>query len=313
MKSVAFVTYSGSPGLTGDDALAARALADLGVTVDAVAWDEPGTAWEQYDAAVLRSTWDYHTRLDDFLAWLDDIRAAEARVLNPPDVVRWNCHKRYLLDLQRRGVPIVPTAFVARDRTADLAWILDQHGWNKAVIKPAVSASARNTWMTDRSTAGRDQAKLAGMMLDSDVLVQGFLPEVIREGEFSLIFFDKRFSHCVQKKPRQGDFRTQPEFGGRGALITPVPRLIAQAQAVLDLVPRPLLYARVDGVVRDGVLLLMELELIEPDLLLSYAPAAPQAFASAIHSAIERAITAPGSAAALLGSPPAADDQDLPL
>lgn len=306
MKHVAFVTYVDAPDLTVDDAHAARALSGLGVQVDAVAWDDPDADWAAYDAVVLRSTWDYHTRLADFLAWLDDMRALGIRVFNPPDVVRWNAHKQYLLDLQRRGAAIVPTAFVARDRAADLAWILDQHGWTKAVVKPAVSASARNTWLTDRSTAARDQAKLAGMMLDSDVLVQGFLPEVVREGELSFVFFDKRFSHCVQKRPRQGEFRTQPEFGGRSEPVSPGAGLVARARAVLELIPRPLLYARVDGVLRGGEFLLMELELIEPELLLSYAPGAPDAFASALHAQLVRSIGAPSPAGHL--PKPAADD-----
>jgi len=290
MKTVAFVTYNELPDLNSDDLLAIPELRKLGIQVEPACWDDPSADWAAFDAVVLRSTWDYHKRIARFGEWLQELADVGAKVFNPLDVIRWNTDKRYLIDLHRRQVQIVPTALITRDRAADLPWILESNGWNKAVIKPAISASSHNTWISDHSTAQRDQTKFVSQLLEGDVLVQAFMQEVIREGEYSLVFFNKQFSHAVLKKPRAGDFRTQEIYGGRNTRVVPDPALIAQAQGILSVLPRPLLYARVDGVARGGQFYLMELELIEPDLGLAFSPTAPAAFASAIAQSIQRSL-----------------------
>lgn len=299
MKTVAFVTYSELPRLNSDDLLAIPEMRKLGMAVEPVCWDDPSADWRDYDAVVLRSTWDYHKRIARFNEWLQTLADDGVTVFNPLDVIRWNSDKRYLIDLQRRQVEIVPTALITRERAADLPWILESQGWHKAVVKPAISASSHNTWITEQSTAPRDQAKLVAQLLEGDVLVQAFMPEVIREGEYSLVFFNKQYSHAVLKKPRAGDFRTN--VGGKNTAAQPAPALIAQAQKILDLLPRPLLYARVDGISRGGQFVLMELELIEPDLGLAFSKTAPAAFAAAIAQSIQRSLSAEHPAA-LLGA-----------
>jgi glutathione synthase/RimK-type ligase-like ATP-grasp enzyme len=243
---IALVTWRGLPELAPDDRLLREALLRRNGRVDVLAWDDPGADWRRYDAIVIRSTWDYHTRIDEFLQWLDRLEGLP--VWNPPAVLRRNTHKSYLLDLQAQGIEIVPT-------------ILMRGG---AVVKPAVSATAHGT-----------------VRFEHDILIQPYVPE-IEAGELSFVFLGGAYSHAVRKLPREGEFRVQNEFGGTVERIDPGPALIAQAQRVADTLGERWLYARVDGVVRDGRLLLMELEATEPSLFLD--DAAAQRLADAITS-----------------------------
>lgn len=262
---IALVTCARLPRLTEDDQLLAAALRDGGAEPRAAVWDDADVDWASFDAVILRSTWDYHLRIDEFLAWLDRLDGCGARVWNPVPVVRWNTNKGYLRDLD---VPRVPTAFVSRG--GDTGTAMREHGWRRAVVKPAVSATAFETHVVEHGEIAR-----------RDVLVQPFIEEVIREGEWSLLFFGGEYSHAVLKRAKPGDFRVQNDFGGTSEVLDPGADVIAQASRMLANVPSTL-YARVDGVVIDGVFTLMELELIEPGLYLGMHAEAPERLARAV-------------------------------
>ncbi|HEX9486309.1 MAG TPA: hypothetical protein VF976_04555 [Gemmatimonadales bacterium] len=270
MKRIALATYAKQPSLNEDDLLLVPALREFDVTAVPAVWDSPEVCWEDFQGVVVRSCWDYHHRLEEFLAWVTGLERAGVPVWNSPALLRWNSHKGYLRDLAARGVPIVPTRWLARGRQVGLAQLLRDERWSDAVVKPAVSASATDTWRTSAATAGADQGRLEELLRAGDVMVQPFIDEVRDPGEWSLIFFGSRFSHAVRKRPAPADYRVQWEFGGTAAPLAPPPRLIADAEAVMAAVPGHPLYARVDGVERDGRLMLMELELIEPHLFLGW-------------------------------------------
>jgi hypothetical protein len=265
---IALVTCARLPRLTKDDRLLAEALRELDAETQAVIWDDPSVNWTSFDAIVVRSTWDYHLRIDDFLAWLDRLEACRARVWNPVPVLRWNANKSYLHDLD---VPRVPTVFVPRGGDTGVA--MRTHGWLRAVVKPAVSATAFETHVVE-----------SGGLATRDVLVQPFVDEVVSEGEWSLLFFGGQYSHAVLKRVREGDFRVQSDFGGTAEVSDPRQELVAQAARVISAAP-PALYARVDGVVIAGVFTLMELELIEPVLFLGMHAVAPRHLAGLVLSA----------------------------
>ncbi|HSF41657.1 MAG TPA: hypothetical protein VLT87_17795 [Thermoanaerobaculia bacterium] len=282
LSRIAFVTHAGRPDLADDDRLAAAEISRRGARVEAAVWDDPHVDWSGFDRVVLRSCWDYHLRLPEFLGWLGGLERAGAPVWNPPAVVRGNADKGYLADLAAGGVPVVATMRVERGAAADLASILDERGWTDAVVKPAVSASAFLTRRVRREEAVEAQADFEHLLALSAALVQPFLPEVQSGGEWSLLFFAGEYSHAVLKRPRAGDFRVQTEHGGSTLAQRPSPALVAQARQVLEHIPGPWLYARVDGVEVDGTFLLMELELIEPSLFLACDREAPARFATAV-------------------------------
>lgn len=279
MSEIALVTWSGLPQLSVDDGLLRAELERRGVHVTATAWDDPAAEWDRFDAIVLRSTWDYHRRIEEFRTWLDRMESSNAALWNPVAVVRNNIHKGYLLELESEGVDVVPTVLL-RDMDA-LDAVLDARGWERAVVKPAVSASAFQTFIVQRGGAHPSFPA-------TELLVQPFMEEVTRHGEWSLIFAGGAFSHAVLKRPTSGDFRVQIELGGSATATTPPPYLIEQARALLDRIPHPLLYARVDGIDRDERFILMELELTEPSLFLGSDPGAPARVADAIEEIAAR-------------------------
>ncbi len=288
MSRVAFLTAARWPDLSPDDRLAAAELRAMGIAVEPVIWDAAGVDWAGYDTLLLRSTWDYPAKVPEFLAWLDAIEACSAPLWNRPATVRWNLDKRYLAELQGRGVDVVPTWYA--DGAEPLASILQRCGWTDAVVKPRISADAYRTFRTGQRSARADEPAFAGLAASANgAMVQRFVPEVQSDGEFSFVFLGGLYSHAVRKRPRAGDYRVQSIHGGIVEDFSPAAGLVRQAEAVLDAVPVEWLYARVDGCASEGRLLVMEVELIEPSLLLDRAPHAPRRFANVI-----RGITRPG-------------------
>lgn len=282
-RRLGFVTSEAYRALTADDRTALPALAGRGLEAVPVVWTEPVP--DGLEGLVLRSTWDYHLRLPEFLAWVDGVETRGIPLWNRPETVRWNVDKKYLLEVEARGVPIVPTRHAARGSGVALSALLRDAGWSEAVVKPSISGGAFETWRARERE--EDGARFARQVETMDCLVQPFVPELVASGEWSLLFFRGRYSHAVLKRPEAGDFRVQEEFGGVAEAAEPPPEAIATATRALEAAGHQTLYARVDGVVRDGRLELMELELLEPSLFLETSPGAAERFAAAVSEVLD--------------------------
>lgn len=282
MPEVAFVTYREHPQLTLDDRPLTAELERLGWGAGAYCWDEPGVHWAGFAAVVLRSCWDYHLRPDAFLDWLAMLDASGATLWNPTTVVRWNLDKHYLRELEAGGVLIPGTAWFEARQIPDLQTLLEERGWPEVVIKPTVSAAGHETWRSGVAQARADQVRLNHLVATAGVLIQEFIPEVVTQGELSLVYLAGHYSHAVRKRPAAGDFRVQERFGGSSDPDQAPATARAAAERALAAVPGDWLYARVDGVERDGAFLVMELEVIEPSLFFAGAPDAARRFAQGI-------------------------------
>ena len=283
---IVFATASKLPSLTADDQLAIEYLRRQEIEVEPRIWDSDGPSLAGFSGVVIRSCWDYHLKPQQFLEWLSQIESQGVPVWNPVPVVAWNLDKHYLKELSEKGVPVPPTVWLEQSCKADLAAILEEQGWGKAVVKPTISATAFETWITTPEQARLDQAGLEEMLKRAGVMVQQFVPEVQTHGEWSFIFFGGAYSHAVLKRARQGEFRVQDEYGGYLDSALPPDALIEQAARVVDRIEHELIFARVDGIERDNKLYLMELELIEPFLYLGHDPLAVERFGEAIISAL---------------------------
>jgi hypothetical protein len=282
-KRVALVTCEALPSLYEDDHLLVAALDDIGIGSAPAVWSDASIVWTSFDAVVMRSPWDYFERAAEFRAWLDARIVEDALLCNSREILDWNFDKAYLQDLVRAGVAVVPTICIAaKDRGADIAAFAHARGWNEIVVKPTIGGSAYRTYRLRLEELKGHAADLAETLEDRGLLVQPFLPEIQSGGELSLLFFDGVFSHAVCKRPKAGDYRVQFQFGGTDESVQVSEGLVAQALACVAHAPAPTVYARVDGVVRDGDFLLMELEIFEPLMYLSYHPEAPARFARAI-------------------------------
>lgn len=282
---LALATCENLPGIHPDDTDLAAALARLGVEPVACTWSDPGVDWASFDAVLIRTTWDYFQRYDEFLQWLDRLPVP---TINPRPLLRWNSDKRYLLELAGHGVDIVPARVAA---AADLGQVLGVMSGQDVVVKPTVSGGA---WNTVRGIAGSAgfEGKVAALPAGCHYLVQAFVPEVARDGEWSLLFFDGEFSHAVLKRAATGDFRVQSQFGGSLQSVEPDAGMLASARQALAAAAAigyaEQAYARVDGVIVDGRFRLMELEMIEPALFLAGRPEAAERFARQLHRRLDR-------------------------
>jgi glutathione synthase/RimK-type ligase-like ATP-grasp enzyme len=287
---IAFATSADYADLTQDDQRVVQAGETLGLKIHPAVWNDASVVWTDFDAVVIRSCWDYHHQPESFLAWVKGLEEQGVALWNPPSVIRWNSDKRYLLDLQAWGIPAVPTLYLPHGTASVLTDLLTGKGWSDAIVKPAISASAFNTWRTTVATASSEQARFAEQVRHSPTLIQPYVSE-ITAGEWSLIYFNGHYSHAALKRPQPGDFRVQGEFGGHSSLSYPGDPLIQQAAEIIAMVQsrleREFLYIRVDGVVRGQQLIIMELELIEPSLFIAFDEGAAARFAHAIRAKVE--------------------------
>lgn len=250
-----------------DEELLLDALRAAGVDAQMSPWHE-SSAWKRPAPTVIRSTWDYIHRLHSFAEWIVQISVV-APLWNPAQIIFDNLHKRYLLDLAERGVPVTPTTVLDRGCEVNLATLCAARGWNDIVIKPAVGAGSFETYRVRGPT--EEAAGVLRRLLDErDVLVQPFLRSVEGHGERALVWIDGEFTHAVRKSPR---FAGNDEQVSEAMPISAAERRVGEA--ALAPIARDLLYARVDVAPgEDGTPVVMELELVEPSLFLKQSPMA---------------------------------------
>lgn len=280
MCSIAMLTCSKFPDLYAKDQELLLALRDLGMDALPVVWDDEMIWPEAWDLFVFRNTWDYFEKKDLFFQFLAKLRKLDKPTLNPLSVVEKNIHKFYLKGLQA-DFEIIPTVFWNAGNPASLDEVIP-HTWEQFVIKPAVSAGAFETRLFLRSEVDIAADYYDSLLKREDWLIQKYIPEIKEEGEISLLFIQKEFSHAVRKVPDSGDFRVQSIYGGKYEVYQPSYDLIKRAKALLQNIEEELLFARVDGVIHKDQFLLMEVELIEPDLYYEFSPGAVLQLAEAI-------------------------------
>ncbi len=267
-----------------DDEPLLAAVTAAGHQARLVPWDATGVVWGDSDAVVVRTAWDYHHRREEFLAWARQVESV-TRLFNPAEVLRWNTHKGYLLELEERGAPVVPTAWLARGDHVDLAALAAARSWDDVVLKPAVGAGGDGVVRVAPDSA-RGQAALEALVASGDALVQPFMVTVATEGELSIVLLDGRISHAVRKHPAAGGFLVHQVHGGRYEPLAAVPPdAAALARWIVTVTGHDLLYARVDLVTDPvGSWQLAELEVTEPGLFLHLVPGAAQRLVTALQA-----------------------------
>ena len=255
-----------------DDRLIAF-LQHKNLNVTAVSWNNPDINWKQFDLIVLKSPWDYHDHIDAFLSWIRTLQNEGIQVLNPPETILWNSDKKYLTEIAEAQLPVIPSVLLEKGTAPD--WGTYFHHWNtdKIVVKPCVSAGAKNTVLLPIADIEARCAELKVLIAAEDFLVQPYLKEV-EQGEWSLLFFGGTFSHAILKTPKDGDFRVQHSHGGSFSQAALDHTFIQKAGAYVEKFAKGSLYVRVDGIIKDDEFYLMELEMIEPYLYLDEADGA---------------------------------------
>jgi glutathione synthase/RimK-type ligase-like ATP-grasp enzyme len=274
---VTLVTYEKYPDLAPDDRLLRDALERRGAAVRTAIWSDPAVDWSVSPLTLIRATWDYPQRFPEFWKWLAHVET-RTHLINDPQTVRWNAHKRYLADLERSGSRIVPTIFVDASLEFELADACAGRGWDDVVIKPCVGGSSYGARrMRGDEIAGNGVRHLSSLLESGEAMVQPFLHETETIGELACIFIDGTFTHAVRKAPFNSSTVTTSErlYELSGDDI----RFVSDIVEGLGRTPA---YARVDIVPTADGTVLMELELIEPTLYLGLQPSSAERLAECV-------------------------------
>lgn len=271
---IAYITYSGVVKYSAANGFSEHLdlvpyLRQKGLDIEPAIWDDPGVDWAKYDVALLKTPWDYHRKIEAFKAWLDRLESLGVRLLNDYATVRWNLDKRYLAEVAAAGFDVIPSLFLDRGWRGDLAALFEGLGADSIIVKPCISGGSKNTVAVSLAEASAAREGIVDLVSQGDYIVQPLMKEV-QEGEWSHIFFNGVHSHTILKKPAAGDFRVQQIYGGTIEPLFPGASEITHAASYVERFAKDSLYARVDGLMVNGKFMLMELELIEPFLYLSY-------------------------------------------
>ncbi|MRX27878.1 RimK family alpha-L-glutamate ligase [Kangiella sp. HZ709] len=270
MARVAIASCKDLPDWELDDQPFFQTLTEYGVEYEILPWDS-AVDWSQYEACLIRTTWDYQERFEEFTQWLDNV-SQQTTLLNSKAVMLWNSHKSYLKDLETAGITIAPSHWLMHGVEYDARSIMQQHGWTEGFIKPLIGANARECCRFAMTAEGISEAQshIDRLTPNEDLVMQPYLKSVEEFGETSGIFFAGEFSHGTRKVPVKGDFRVQDDYGAKDYPYQLNDQELKLAKQALDWVNEKfgsLLYARLDFLHGEqGEVYLNEMELIEPSL-----------------------------------------------
>lgn len=285
-QSIAFLSTDDLEDYFVWDNLLIQPFSQHGVHVDVISWHAIDIDWSQYDAVIVRSTWDYQEHADAFIDKLIEITKHDTVLINPLSLMQWNISKRYLQILQTQGITIIPSVFFDSVAISDIYAQFAYFDTQEIIIKPLISANSDNTFRLDHTNLMAQAGPLSNIFSTTPCVIQPFLDSVINEGEYSLFYFNGEYSHTIRKVPKSGDFRVQEEHGGELITVIPDELQLSAAAKVLAALPEKSLYARVDLIrnpraQKEDIWQLMEVELIEPSLYFNMDEASPKRFVQA--------------------------------
>ena len=299
MSRIALVTTDpGEIGFDDPDLIPLlEAIAAAGHEVTTASWRDDSAPWERFDLAVIRSPWDYMHHERRFLEWLEAV-AQRTSLWNPPELIAWNLNKRYLLELDVHGVPVVPTLLATSpSEVGEAIEAIRDSGFDDVVVKPTVSAGSIDTGLFAANDPAAMELARHILKIGKTVMVQPAIPSVAEVGERALVFFDGELSHAFSKGPllthggglRSGTYTEVLEF------VTATVDEIDVASHAMEVIARSApgldgaapLYGRLDLVATDDGPLLLEAELFEPSYNVWLAEGSAQRFVAALERRLD--------------------------
>ena len=284
-KKCAMLTIEDLSDFECYDELLIPPMNDLGWDVSFIPWDLSDVNWDEYDIVLIRSTWDYQSRIQEFLKVLESIDKSKSLLLNPLPIIHQNIEKTYLIELEAKGIDTIPSIFQKKFNTEKVMQSFSDFNCDKIIIKPVVGANADNIILGSKFEIKSQLHEIKSIYSELPYIIQPFLNSVLKEGEFSLMYFNNKYSHAISKIPKEGDFRVQEEHGGKINIIKNVPKEIQNlADKVIKILPKNCFYSRIDILLMHGEPKVIEVELIEPSLYFNLDPESSKMFA---HELIE--------------------------
>ena len=283
MKKCALMTCEDLDNFVHDEHILEEALRKQGWEFDWVQWKDSSVDWNQYQCAIIRTTWDYTDDVDLFLKNLNRIKESSCRLFNDLSHIEWNWKKTYLKEMANWGLPTIPTLWKDSFRLDDLEEAFNEFSTDKLVLKPQVGAGSKDTFQVTKNIEQDLKSVIRHPMM-----IQPFQNRIIENGEYSAHFFNGKHSHTILKKPKSGDYRSQEEFGSFIKEVSVTEKIETLCKSVfkkLEILP---LFARVDLLESEqGELQIIELELIEPALYFRMSEGSADRFVSALNQRLD--------------------------
>lgn len=281
-KKVVLLSMDNTKGFFTYDKLLIEPMKSAGWDAEEISWRNENINWNEFNAIIVRSTWDYQKDYKKFLEVLDKINNSSAHLENDFELMKWNMNKKYLFDLEQNGIRIVDTLWKNTFNFNEIKNSFYLFKTKEIIVKPNISANADNTFRLTKDELLNKMAELEKIFKNREFMVQPFMENIVDEGEYSLFFFNGDFSHCVLKKPKENDFRVQEEHGGKFKQVVPTEHQISIGKNIVSKLSSLPLYARTDLVrTIDNDFALMELEVIEPSLYFNMDEESPIKFVKA--------------------------------
>lgn len=278
MKPVGLLTSRELAELIPDEKHLVNAFKAQGHSCVPVIWNEEKN-WDKFSAVIIRNPWDYFEHQEEFFSTLKTIDQ-KTKLLNSYSLVKWNLDKNYLFDLKDKGGKLPPTIKITSK--TELLNAITHSSFDELVIKPLISAGA---YLTYRFNKKNTPDEVKNLPVDKfEFMIQPFLPDIQTEGEYSFIYLGGKYSHALVKKPKAGDFRVQSEYGGTVEAYNPKASELELTAHIFSLLPEAPLYARIDLARFEKELVIMEVELLEPELFFRIRPESAQVLARAVES-----------------------------
>lgn len=275
MKNLAILTDSKNENMVPDEVELLSVFENAGVNFDVIIWDQ--VDWTQYKNVLIRTPWDYSEKSELFLQKISKAMQANVNIIHSPDIIRWNMDKKYLIELSSK-MKVVRTECVEQFDPQTAASYFKVLGVNDLVFKPKIGAGGRDTF----KVGIKDDLSVLDGLKKQSVLIQPYISSISEIGEYSFIFFDGEFSHAVLKKVKEGEFRVQDDHGGTVSGYEPNEDEVLQIKKMLNALKYKTVYARVDVVKHEGQFLLMEMEIIEPELFFRFSKNGMENFVNAV-------------------------------
>ena len=273
-----------------EDRLLLRGFEAHGFRAEPVVWNDPEVDWNQFDIALIRSTWDYLDEKEKFLQVLTEIETSSCKLYNSLAAVRWNIDKYYLFDLEKWGIATIPTVRASALETTTIPNLFPAQNGQTVILKPTVGLGGSHSYRVPVDKLEAKLEELNTSQAHHEYLIQPFMEEVVSEGEWSFVYFNRELSHVLLKQPAPNDYRVQGIYGGTIKSAEPLSDDLMQAESVIAKLPFDLLYARLDFVRVSGQLAVIEIELIEPIFSFNLVPESVGRLVDATHMKFERQV-----------------------
>lgn len=301
MKKVFLVSCIEIGDLDTESIFLKEALNRRGIESSIENWNDPTINWGEADLSISRTTSSYLFNPVKFLDWARNVEESST-LWNPSQVMEWNHHKRYIMELQEKGIPIPETILIPKNSDQPISKILEEVPWDEFVLKPCIGAGSSGLRRFTKESPdleahfrnlnkhGYKQVFSFGEMdfIPCDTLVQPYLTEITVVGEASLIFFGGEYSHSVLKKVKAGDYRAHPIWGAEIKRYSPSDEEIDVAFRTLKVVGHPTEFARIDMIPTESGPLIIEMELIDPFLFFDHLPDTVESYADHIENFLKK-------------------------